>query len=260
MNYAASPNFNPSGRFMAYECKPECQPGDSVDICLYDVAAGTQKVLFHGPSYGFRGDQLLMPRWSPDGNYMIMRGDTTSGINAIFQWAYADMDPATGDSLGSPLVFIRGNKTLVTTLGGDTVYYRLAPRDFAWGPDSRHVVISAIRLLSTGGAYSTEFDGLAIFDFVDLIQGSTLPDVPDITKVVDDTDGSPNYPSFSADGSRLYYDRYHSSSWADLQYTPLADYAPVTFNQKINFLADGYYNRTPALPPPVLPEFFPLVP
>ncbi len=88
----------------------------------------------------------------------------------------------------------------------------------------------------------------------------TYRDVPDITKVVDDTDGSPNYPSFSADGSRLYYDRYHSTSWADLQYTPLADYAPVTFNQKINFLADGYYNRTPALPPPVLPEFFPLVP
>ncbi|HUT53986.1 MAG TPA: hypothetical protein VM658_11400 [bacterium] len=256
MSFASDVSFNPSGRLLAYDCQPECQPGTTTDICLYDLAAGTQKMLFNGHNYGFVGDQLLIPRWSPDGKYMIMRGNRAS--DGVVQWVYSDMDPATGDSLSSPVVFIRGNKG---ALKPDGKYYRLVPWDFGWGPDSRHVVVNTeLRQWDGDVSWPPVFSGLAIFDFAELSGDTTLPDVPDITRVVDTAAGNPNFPCFSADGSRLFYDRFHNSAWTDLQYTPISDYAPTVFNQRISFLADGHYNRTPALMPPVLSEFFPLIP
>lgn len=255
-NMASDPTFGPSGRLLAYDCRPGCPGPTAQSICLYDFQTDTQKVLFTGVAY--EGGHIIIPQWSPDGQYMIMRSNAAA--DGALLWNYALMDPVTGDSLSTPAVFIRGTKGRLI----DGYYYRITPVTFAWAPDSKHVAVNANLLRYNPGPPSSwpiVYTGLLTFDFDAFIHSApSLPDVPDLTKVVDDTAGEPNSPCFDKAGTRLYYDRYHNYAWTDLQYTPLTNYAPVVYNQRINFLADHYNNRSPALVHAVMPAFFPSEP
>jgi len=72
-------------------------------------------------------------------------------------------------------------------------------------------------------------------------------------------DGECLYAGFDPAATQLWY--YKSTTIANsiLQYTPLANYT-TTGHDRITVLSDGFYNFTPALWPPALPEFFPPAP
>jgi hypothetical protein len=260
MFMASSPTFNPTGELLAYDCRPKCEgdPDTTVNICIYDLRTQSREPLFSG--VGYFGDQLRLPRWSPDGNIMVMKGNTVtrSGLE-IPQYVYAPMDPVTGDSLGSPTPFIKSSKK---GLWPDGHYYKLNVWDLAWAPDSRHMVVNCNLLWRNPITlrYKVVFTGVAIFDFKELIQKPSIPTVPEITKVAYPGDGPPNFPAFNKTGDQLFFDRYHDNNWCDIQYIELNDYIPVVERQREVFLADGFFNRVPGLIPPAPHTFFPLGP
>jgi hypothetical protein len=254
---ASSPTFNPTGELLAYDCRPKCEgdPDTTINVCLYDLRTKTREALFSG--VGYFGDQLQVPRWSPDGNIMVMRGNTVTASGfEIPQYVYAPMDPETGDSLGSPTPFLKSSKK---ALFPDGHYYKLDVWDLAWAPDSRHMVVNCNWLWRKAQSVRWKFifTGLAIFDFKDLIQKPSLPTVPEITKVAYPREGKPNFPDFNKTGNLLFFDRFHNSNWVDIQYIELDDYVPVVERQREVFLADGFYNRVPGLLPPALRTYFP---
>ena len=70
MYQAGFASFNPTGDLLAYDCRLECDGvGYATNICLYDLATGTQTQMISG--VGYQTDIVNSPTWSPDGNYLI---------------------------------------------------------------------------------------------------------------------------------------------------------------------------------------------
>jgi dipeptidyl aminopeptidase/acylaminoacyl peptidase len=265
---ASDPTFNPTGELLAYQGRLQCEgttidPDIRIDLYLYNIKQRTQKMWFSGQN--FQNRQLFLPEWSPDGRYVIMAAVNAGGV---IQWYYAPVDPLTGDTIqvldpatGNPaplpIRFLRNGKN---ALMPDGKYHILQVFDWAWAPDSRHAAVRCDDLVwvPSPGKWVLDFAGVVIIDFNEVLQTplANLPIVPQSVRVADKNDGNVNYQGFSRDATQLCFDNYFTSSRADLEYVELDDYQPLAPHSRVTFLSDGHFNRTPALWPPALMEYF----
>jgi len=255
--------FNPTGDLLAYSCQAQCDNGDgTVEVCLHDLRTGTEKIWFHGAFSWL--DQVQIPRWSPDGAYVIMTAKDP--VFHVKRWYYAPVDPLTGDTLqvidpdtGNPLPlpvpFLANGKTRVFP---DGVRHKLETHEWGWAPDSRHAVLRVYDyVMTSSGAWPLKDLGVVALDFFQTIQSPDLPVLPEYEWVAHFADGNPVHPRFDKSGTKVFFHVDPNSTYSELQYTEMLDYTPVDHRSRTAFLADGAYNVTPAPFVPALPEYFP---
>ncbi|MFO8058607.1 MAG: hypothetical protein R6V10_15080 [bacterium] len=245
--YATKPRFHPGGKLLTFDCEWDC--GQDFDICIYDTVAETVRTFISGQDY-YNGN-AFHGRWSPDGEHFVFACWGTDPTVQTRTWMHVPVSPQSGDTLSQPVAILQGD---VYRKKSDGYYYKLFVGNWEWAPDSRHAAVEVYQYKYTG-SWKLSFRGLAIVDFLE-IMNSTLPAVPDLVKVADHNEGGyAENPSFSPDGSRLYFDHFVDGRLADIQYVELENYKPVSGRK--NFLANGFSNRHPALFPKIIATFYP---
>jgi len=254
---AERPSFNPNGQLIIYDAMELCPPGNySIDLYVYNIRTGEHKLLFRGE--GHYKDQIYNAHWSPDGNYLFWKAIEDPVPATV--WEFAPMDPLTGDSLGSPLVFIRNTKFELLSNG---YYFRFYPWEITWAPDSRHMAgfVWLIRWVPEQSIWKAVYKGLLTWDFNEFLEvdPSSLPIVPDWGSTgINLTTGEAHFSCYNLAGDKLFFEQYYNSAHSDIEYTDTDEnYAIITNDLRIKFLYDGYYYLTPALFVPAFKEFFP---
>lgn len=252
--------FNPSGDLIAYDCRYECEGSgiDDTDICLYNIATGERKILFSGDGYYL--NQIFSPRWSPDGETIVVSAKYPA--DKVLRWLYAPIDPltgdtiapadpATGDTIEIPVAFMSNAQG---GLMSDGKFHRIQSFEFNWAPDSRHFAVRYQDRQWNGSWWPVVFRGVGVIDFNQFLGAASLPIAPETVRAADASDGPPTSPAFDPDGN-LWFHSVTNSSLSDIQYVPLTDWLPPAGLERTIFISDKAYNQTPA-PWPDSMEFF----
>jgi len=279
-------SFNPSGTVIAYDCRLDCTAPD-VDICTYNLKTGERNVIFSGD--GYFNNVITTPRWAPNGQYMVMMAQDAATQNEM--WLYSYVNPETGAPIGT-LKYFTGSAPILYSQ-----YYWLGQIiTWSWGPDSQHVALTTRRYLCWCGSEAssqnvncsspskppncnwtyfnsaTSFPrnstllGIGIVNFVEVLTANPLPIWMSLERLGGvlawpSPTGGPNAPYFRDDGRRLYYDLVQNGDLSYLKYVKLSGYALDGTTQYYYIpSSDLYYNRMPALFPPVFTPYFPVTP
>jgi len=186
MHTSAGPNFTPDSNYILYSARPGCDITEpDHNIYKYDIATGDNSVVF--TDNVSLDNMITLPRLSPDGQYLVAK--TQHPTSSIWRWNYAEIDPLTGDSLGSFEIFVE-NQSYNRIMDGNTIdtYEYYVFTEFEWAPDSRHALMFYYYYnrdydisYPVDERWQTPviiFEGLGIIDFQEILDAPSLPITP----------------------------------------------------------------------------------